>query len=256
MSDLLHLVHDVSGVLRIKFVTNFPNDMTDDLLDAVSTLRKVSPYLHVPAQSGCDRMLRAMKRGYTASQYRDMLDRIRTRAPEATVSSDFIVGFPGEDRASFDRSADLVRRARFKNSFIFKYSPREGTKAFHLSDDVPDIEKKRRNNELLEVQNEISLEENHKLIGRVFEVLVEGPSKNARNQADSSPVVQMSGRTHADHIVVYTGNERQAGQMLPVRITGATPHTLFGEVVTQELIPFGVDPQPAPNAGVGDDSPL
>ncbi|WP_419193015.1 tRNA (N6-isopentenyl adenosine(37)-C2)-methylthiotransferase MiaB [Kolteria novifilia] len=239
LSDLLAMVHDFEGLDRIKFITNYPKDMTDDLLEAVRDLPKVSSYLHVPSQSGCDEVLKAMKRGYTDGEYREMLHRIHETIPDAAVSSDFIVGFPGETDASFEKTCDLVRDARFKNSFIFKYSPREGTKAFPLPDDVPEDVKKERNNELLAIQSAISAEDNERFVGQIVDILVEGPSKTSLKVDDESPVRQMSGRTHNDYIVVYEGNQRQAGQILPVRIVDATPHTLFGEVVTHELVSIG-----------------
>ena len=132
LSDLLERIHAIPGIERIKFITNFPNDMTDDLLQAVRDLPKVSRYIHVPAQSGCDQVLKRMKRMYTVSYYEEMLARIRGTIPGVAVSSDFIVGFCGEDEESFGRTVGLVERARFKNSFIFKYSPRDGTKADRL----------------------------------------------------------------------------------------------------------------------------
>lgn len=236
LSDLLYRVHDLAGLKRIKFITNYPKDMTDDLLQAVRDLPKVSPYLHVPVQSGCDDVLKGMKRGYTVGEYREMLGRIRETIPDATISSDVIVGFPGETRASFQKTIDIVREARFKNTFVFKYSPREGTKSFGIAEDVSEDEKKIRNNELLEVQGEISLEDHRKMVGNLVEVLVEGPSKSARKEEMDSPIMQMTGRTHDDRIVVWEGNERQAGQLLPARIVDATPYTLFGEIVTSEFI--------------------
>lgn len=239
LADLLYLIHDLPGLMRIKFVTNYPKDMSNELLDAVRDLPKVSPYLHVPAQSGCDKVLAAMKRGYTVGEYREMMHRIRERVPDATVSSDFIVGFPGETEESFQKSLELLEECRFKNSFIFKYSPREGTKAVALGDTVSEEEKKDRNNRMLEVQNRISLEDNKSQIGQIVEILVEGPSKQSLKGAEDSPVKQMTGRTHSDRIVVYEGNDRQVGQFLPVQIVDATPHTLFGEVVTHELVAIG-----------------
>ena len=184
LSDLLARLHEIEGVERIKFITNFPNDMTDDLLQAVRDLPKVSRYLHVPAQSGCDEVLKRMKRGYTVALYDEMLRRIRETVPDAAVSSDFIVGFCGETEASFRKSMELVERSRFKNSFIFKYSPRFGTKADTiLIDDVPEEVKRRRNNELLALQNRISAEDHRAFVGRTVEVLVEGPSKSAVGRA-------------------------------------------------------------------------
>src|SRR5215467_12289756 len=181
LSDLLYRLHDVPGLARLKFVTNFPKDMTDDLLQAVRDLPKCSPYLHVPAQSGSNAVLKRMKRGYTVEEYRDMLARVRAAISDAAVTSDFIVGFCGETDDDFEQTVDLVRQSRFKNSFIFKYSERPGTKAPALwPDDVPEDVKRRRNNELLSVQNQISEEDNQTFIGRTVDVLVEGPSKHAQ----------------------------------------------------------------------------
>ncbi|MFI4874825.1 MAG: MiaB/RimO family radical SAM methylthiotransferase, partial [Blastopirellula sp. JB062] len=237
LADLLAAIHEIDGIRRIKFVTNYPKDMTDELLTAVRELDKVSPYLHVPAQSGSDEMLKRMKRGYTVEQYRDMMRRIREGVPDAAVSSDFIVGFCGETEADFQMTVDLVEECRFKNSFIFKYSQREGTRGAELFlDDVPHTVKQERNNALLEVQNRISLEDNQRQIGNTVKVLVEGISKTAarKETAEDSPVVQLTGRTHCDRIVVFDGNRRQVGQILPVAIYDSAPHTLFGEVITEE----------------------
>ena len=144
---------------------------------------KVSPYLHIPAQSGSDTVLQRMKRGYTAAFYREMLARIRALIPHPAVTSDFIVGFCGETEADFQQTVDLVRDARFKNSFIFKYSGRPGTTAARrYPDDVPEEIKRRRNNELLAVQDAICLEDNLPLLGQTVEVLVEGPSKVAKRR--------------------------------------------------------------------------
>jgi tRNA-2-methylthio-N6-dimethylallyladenosine synthase len=178
LSDLVAAIHENPAIQRIKFVTNFPKDMTDDLLHAIRDLPKLSRYLHVPLQAGCDEVLKRMKRGYTTADYRDMMERIRKIIPDCAVSSDFIVGFCGESEESFQKSLEAVREYRFKNSFIFKYSPRSGTKAFELyADDVPEDVKRRRNQELLIAQNEISEEDNAAFIGRRVDVLVEGPSK-------------------------------------------------------------------------------
>jgi tRNA-2-methylthio-N6-dimethylallyladenosine synthase len=243
LCDLLEAIHSIEGLERIKFVTNYPKDMTDDLLDAVRDLPKVSPYLHVPAQSGSDRMLKRMKRGYTMGDYREMLARIHERLPEAAVTSDFIVGFCGETEEDFELSIDLIREARFKNSFIFKYSEREGTRGAELyPDDVPEVVKKRRNNELLAVQNEVSEEENLPLVGRTVDVLVEGPSKTALKQGEQvvgedAHVLQLTGRSHDDRIVVFDGTRRQIGQTLPIAIYDTTAFTLFGTVATEHVGP-------------------
>jgi tRNA-2-methylthio-N6-dimethylallyladenosine synthase len=237
LSDLLARIHDTAGIERIKFVTNFPKDMTDDLLDAVRTQPKVCHYLHVPVQSGCNEVLQRMKRLYTVEYYRDMLARCREMVPGVAISSDFIVGFCGETEESFQKSCELVREAGFKNSFIFKYSPRPGTKADELyPDDVPEETKKRRNNDLLAIQNKVSLADHLKKIGETVEVLVEGPSKNAAKDTSSSGPIQLTGRTMTDHIVVFEGNERLIGRTVPVLIEEATSFTLFGTVVTGEQV--------------------
>jgi tRNA-2-methylthio-N6-dimethylallyladenosine synthase len=235
LADLLTRIHDSAGIERIKFITNFPRDMSDDLLDAVRELPKVCPYLHVPVQSGCNEVLKRMKRLYTVEYYRDMLTRCRERVPGVAISSDFIVGFCGESEASFARSCDLVASAGFKNSFIFKYSPRPGTKGDALyADDVPEEVKKRRNNELLAIQNKVSLADHLSRIGEVVEVLVEGPSKTALKQEPGRGPIQLTGRTRTDHIVVFEGNQRLIGNTVSVRVAEATAFTLFGTVETSE----------------------
>ena len=230
-------LHEIDGIERIKFVTNYPKDMTYDLLQAVRDLSKVSPYLHVPLQSGSDTVLKRMKRGYTVDDYREMMARIdETLGEQAAISSDFIVGFCGETEEEFQASVELVKECRFKNSFIFKYSERPGTRASdNLPDDIPFEVKKRRNNELLAVQNQISEEDNQAFLGRNVEVLVEGPSKKAEPAADSQGgPIQLTGPTHCDRIVVFDGNERLVGQTIPIGIYDVTAHTLLGTVVTHE----------------------
>ncbi|WP_245764611.1 tRNA (N6-isopentenyl adenosine(37)-C2)-methylthiotransferase MiaB [Planctomicrobium piriforme] len=191
LSDLIALIHDTPEIERIKFVTNYPKDMTNDLLFALRDLPKCARYLHVPLQHGCNEQLKRMKRGYTVEDYREMMGRIRDILPDCAVSSDFIVGFCGETNEAFQKCIDSIREFRFKNSFIFKYSPRPGTKAHELyEDDVPEEVKKRRNNELLRVQNEISEEDNAGFIGRRVEVLVEGPSKKELRAESPGPESQ------------------------------------------------------------------
>ncbi|HND53492.1 MAG TPA: MiaB/RimO family radical SAM methylthiotransferase, partial [Pirellulaceae bacterium] len=238
MSDLLGQLHEIDALRRIKFVTNYPKDMTDDLLEAVRDLPKVSPYLHVPAQSGSNPILERMKRGYTVEEYREMMGRIRQTLPEAAVTSDFIVGFCGETDEDFQLTMDLVRECRFKNSFIFKYSERTGTKAAErMPDDVPYDVKQWRNNELLALQNSICEELNEQFLGRTVEVLVEGPSDWQRKQGVDAPVLQLTGRTPCDRIVVFDGSPRQVGSFARIAIYEVSAHTLFGAVVTVDAGP-------------------
>jgi tRNA-2-methylthio-N6-dimethylallyladenosine synthase len=251
LADLLEAIHDVEGLGRIKFVTNYPKDMTPRLLEAVRDLPKVSPYLHAPLQSGSNTVLERMKRGYTIEDYREMHDRIRAIVPEAAVTSDFIVGFCGETEEDFQQTCDAVREFRFKNSFIFKYSVRPGTKGADLyADDVPFEVKNRRNNDLLAIQNAISEEDNLRFLGQRVQVLVEGLSKQAERQGEGSELrdqksevsenhehgpLQLVGRTPCDRIVVFDGNLRQIGQVLPLMIYDVAPHTLFGAAATEHV---------------------
>lgn len=210
LSDLLERLSRIAGLRRIKFVTNHPKHMTDDLLQAVRDLPPVCSYLHVPAQSGSDRILARMRRGYTAAEYREMISRIREFVPEAAITSDFIVGFCGETEEDFQQTVDLVRWARFRNCFVFKYSPRPGTKAAELYvDDVPLAVKQERNQRLLALQNEISLEENRSFLGRRVEVLVEGISKREREKAGAAPpaVVVVAAGSHAISGTSDTGSD-------------------------------------------------
>jgi tRNA-2-methylthio-N6-dimethylallyladenosine synthase len=244
LGNLLESIHDTPGIERIKFVTNYPKDMTTDLLEAVRDLPKVAQYLHVPLQAGCDDVLARMKRGYTTADYAEMMDRIREIVPDCAVSSDFIVGFCGENEKSFEKSMEAVRRYRFKNSFIFKYSPRPGTKAFALyEDDVPEEIKKRRNNELLALQNQISDEDNETFLGRTVEVLVEGPSKWAQKGHvpdtvqslpgwhDGASVDQAAGGGGQETGV---GSQRSAvGELVLLDSGNSQPSTLNPQPVTQ-----------------------
>src|SRR5262245_57269870 len=247
LSDLIAGMHDTPGLERIKFVTNYPKDMTDDLLDAVRQLPKVVKYLHVPVQSGCDEVLKRMKRNYTASYYMEMLARCRELVPGVSVSSDFIVGFCGETEESFQKSMELVREAKFKNSFIFKYSERSGTKAAErYADDIPEDVKKRRNNDLLAVQNENSRADHRAQVGKVVEVLVEGPS---RMSAKASHITQLTGRSMADHIVVFDGTERLIGHTVRVAVEDASPFTLYGTVLTDEVVGANLASRVSDDAG-------
>ena len=229
LSDLLYKLHDIEGIRRLKFVTSYPKHMTDDLLGAMRDLPKVSPFLHIPAQSGSNAILQRMKRGYTVESYHEMLGRVRQAIPHAAITSDFIVGFCGETEEEFQQTIDLVRDARFRNSFIFKYSARPGTKAAELfEDDVSESVKRRRNNELLDVQDAICLEDSLPYFGRTVEILVEGPSKVSHKVSTGGATVQLVGRTVCDRIVVLDGPPELTGQILPVVIEKVDAFTLFG----------------------------
>ena len=234
LADLLVRLDAVAGLDRIKFVTNYPRDMTDDLIAAVRDLPKVSHYLHVPAQHGSDDVLARMKRGYTIGHYMEMLGRVREAIPQAAVTSDFIVGFCGETDAEFQLTLDLVQTVGFKNSFIFKYSPRPGTKAHErLPDDVPEEVKKERNRLLLEAQAEASLAGNQRFLGTRQQVLVEGLStRDEKRAVDVGPdgVAQLTGRTMCDRIVVFDAPVRLVGRLVDIDIHEAGAWSLAGTV--------------------------
>jgi tRNA-2-methylthio-N6-dimethylallyladenosine synthase len=234
LADLLVLLDGIDGLDRIKFVTNYPRDMTDDLIAAVRDLPKVSHYLHVPAQHGSDDVLARMKRGYTIGEYMEMLGRVREAIPNAAVTSDFIVGFCGETDTEFQLTLDLVKSVGFKNSFIFKYSPRPGTKAYdRLPDDVPEDVKKERNRLLLEAQAEASLAGNQRFVGTRQEILVEGLStRDEKREVTAGPddTVQLSGRTLCDRIVVFDAPARLIGRLVDVDIRDAGAWSLAGRV--------------------------
>jgi len=191
-ADLLRLIHDeVPAIQRLRFVTSYPRDFGDDVLEVIRDSPRICRYLHVPAQSGSNTVLQRMNRGYTIEEYLDFIDRARAflHQPEInrplTIAGDIIVGFPGETDDDYDATVRLLERARYKNCFIFKYSPRPGTTAFdRLEDDVPDQVKRTRNNHLLAVQQRISDEISREHIGQTLDVFVEGLSPRAQKQLD------------------------------------------------------------------------
>jgi tRNA-2-methylthio-N6-dimethylallyladenosine synthase len=186
-AQLLRRVHDeVPQLPRLRFVTSFPRDFDDETLRVMAESPRICRYLHVPAQSGSDAVLQRMNRGYTVEQYTALLDRARAVMPDISIAGDMIVGFCGETEPDFERSLELLRYARYKNCFVFKYSPRPGTAAdARLPDDVPDEVKRRRNNDMLVVQAEINLANHRAMLGQIVEVLVEGPSKSALKAQES-----------------------------------------------------------------------
>ncbi len=233
LADLLDMTARVEGIEWVRFVTSYPADeFYEEILRTMAVSPKVCRYLHLPAQSGSDRILRAMNRRYTAAHYLELIDRARAVVPEIAVAGDFIVGFPGETEEDFQATVDLLRRARYRNCFVFKYSPRPGTSADkRLADAIPDEVKQRRNVELLAVQEQISAELNQAFLGRQVTVLVEGLSKKAHvNPADGENRPQLVGRTSTDHIVVFNGPVSLAGRFAQVHITRTAPLTLFGEL--------------------------
>ena len=218
LADLLDMATEVPGIEWIRFVTSYPCDeYYEDILRVMADSPKVCRYLHMPAQSGSDRILQAMNRHYTAAHYLEMLDKARTIVPDIAIAGDFIVGFPDETEEDFQATVELVRKARYKNCFVFKYSPRPGTTADRrLADTIPEEVKQRRNVELLAVQEQISEELSREFLDRDVTVLVEGLSKKAHvNPTDGPDRPQLVGRTSTDHIVVFNGPASLAGRFRP-----------------------------------------
>lgn len=239
-AELLERVAGIPGLRRVRFVTSYPGDFSDDILRVMRDVPKLCPYLHIPSQSGSDAVLQRMRRQYTVGQYVDLIDRARDWVPGLALASDFIVGFSGETEEDHQATMELIRRCRFKNIFVFKYSARPGTVADRrMEDDVPDDVKRRRNIELLSLQEEISAEGNRKLIGKRVEVLVEGYSKSAMKAQEAEQTRgeevgwrqsdQLVGRTPQDQIVVFRGNASQIGTFATVQIDSTTALTLHGE---------------------------
>jgi tRNA-2-methylthio-N6-dimethylallyladenosine synthase len=232
LADLLEAAGNIDGIEWLRFVTSYPSEeFFDDIMHVIASSPKVCEYLHIPAQSGSDKILRAMNRNYTATQYMELLDRARKIVPGIAIAGDFIVGFPGEADEDFQATVDLAEKARYKNAFIFKYSPRPGTSADnHLQDTVSTEVKQRRNVELLAVQEKISDQLSREFLGKQVKVLVEGPSKKSQVNIDKDENPQLVGRTSGDWIVVFNGPESLAGNFAEVKIESVSPLTLFGRL--------------------------
>ncbi|NLH17513.1 MAG: tRNA (N6-isopentenyl adenosine(37)-C2)-methylthiotransferase MiaB [Phycisphaerae bacterium] len=232
--DLIERISRIDGIHWIRFITSHPHPFDERIFRAMADNPKICRYLHIPAQSGSDRILKAMNRGYTADEYIRLIDRARQIVPDLAVAGDFIVGFPGETDEDFELTCELVRQIRYKTCFIFKYSPRPGTRADQkLADSVPEEVKKKRNITLLDLQNQISEQDNPRFIGQSVEIFVEGPSKNPHlNASEIQTLPQLVGRTGSDSIVVFTGPATLAGTFQSVRITKTSALTLFGELIS------------------------
>jgi len=225
---LLEMVHELPGIERIRYTTSHPREMTQRLIDCYGKLPKLVSHLHLPVQSGSDHMLAAMKRGHTVLEFKSIIRRLREQRPELCLSSDFIIGFPGETEADFEATMSLIRELDFDASFSFIYSKRPGTPASSFPDDVTAEQKSQRLTKLqaqLEAQAQVV---NQAMIGTVQRVLVEG---HAKKNAD-----ELAGRTDNNRIVNFAGQPRLIGQFVEVTVTQALSHSLRGEIVTLESV--------------------
>lgn len=220
--QLLEQVQEVKGLERIRFTSPHPRGFKDDLIEAYRDLSKLCEYVHLPLQSGSDRMLKAMNRPYRVESFLNIVNGLRKAAPRMTFSTDIIVGYPGETDQDFQETVEVFKEVGFDMGFIFKYSPRSGTVSAELEDDVPKEVKEERNQVLLDILQEQSMKTNQSLVGRVEEVLVEGPARKGEGM--------FMGRNRGFRKVVFAGTPRLIGQLVPVRITEASVTTVKGEL--------------------------
>ena len=219
--QLLDAVHEIEGLERIRFTAPHPKGYGDDLIEAYARLPKLVEHAHLPVQSGSDRVLKLMHRGYTRSRFLRLIEKLRRAKPDIGITTDIIVGFPGETEDDFEQTLSLAREVEFDNAYIFKYSQRRDTPAAEMPGQVPQKIREERNHRLLETVNEIGKRKYNSFIGRQVEILVEGPSK--KNPA------RLTGRTRCNKIVVFEGSERHSGQIMDVRIIRVGSFTLYGD---------------------------
>ena len=218
--QLLEAVHAVEGIERIRFTSPHPKGYGDDLVEAYGRLPKLVESAHIPVQSGSNRVLKRMHRGYTRERYLQIIAKLRSISPNIGISTDFIVGFPGETNEDFEETLSLTREVEFDQAFIFKYSPRRETPAASMPEQVPQSLREERHGRLLSVVNEIGNRRYEKLVGERVQILVEGPSKRPE---------RWMGRTRCNKIVVFEGSERHRGQLMEVKVTRAGSFTLYGD---------------------------
>jgi len=226
-AELLGRIDSIAGLERIRFTTSHPQDLSPELIDAFASLDHLCEHLHLPVQSGSDSVLARMRRGYTRREYLDRILRLRERCPEVALSTDIIVGFPGESDAEFEQTLELLEQLEYDEIFSFNYSPRPQTVSAKIyADDISTETKKERLTTVQALQRGISLAKNRRRIGGLEEILVDGPSKLKQGQ--------LMGRTRGNRIVNVAGPGDLVGRLVPVRITGATANSLLGEVLSDK----------------------
>ena len=226
LAFLIETIATIPQIERIRYTTSHPREMNQRLIDVYATTPKLAPHLHLPVQSGSDRVLAAMKRGYTVLEYKSLVRKLRAARPELSLSTDFIVGFPGETEEDFEKTMKLIDDVGFDASFSFIFSPRPGTPAAEMADDTPAELKTERLMRLQKRIEELAFAVSESMVGTVQKVLVEGRAKKDEHE--------LAGRTANNRIVNFKGSARQIGQFVDVTITAALPHSLRGEVVIRE----------------------
>lgn len=222
-AELLHAVNKIDGLGRLRFATSHPKDLTDELIDCFGSLDKLCHHIHLPFQSGSDRILKLMNRGYTVAEYLDKVARLKTICPEIRLTTDIIVGFPGETEEDFQATLDLVEKVRYADAFTFLYSPRVETAAAKMEDDQSKLQKQHRFDRLLELQQQISAEIWQEDADSVQQVLVEGISKQGEGQ--------IFGRSDSNRVVNFTGSAELIGQTVPVKISKVMRNSHLGHLV-------------------------
>ncbi len=238
-TGLLHRLAQLPGLARLRFATSHPRDLSDELLAALGSLPPLCEHLHLPVQSGSNRILAAMNRGYTREAYLERVARLRLACPGIAISTDLIVGFPGETEADFAETLDLMRQVAFDQAFSFKYSPRPQTRAAGFPDQVPGEVKAERLARLQALQDEFTLAANGRLVGQVKEVLVEGASKRSPEQ--------LCGRLRTKQVVNFTGPRHLTGQLTQVALIAAHPHSLTGSWAQARPLEYGRLPEASPS---------
>ena len=226
LAMLIEYIAEMPGIERIRYTTSHPREMTQRLIDTYAKVPKLVSHLHLPVQAGADRVLAVMKRGYTAIEYKSIIRKLRVARPDISLSSDFIVGFPGETEEDFEKTMKLIEDVGFDTSFSFVYSPRPGTPAVELEDDTPQDVKLARLARLQKRIEEQAMVISQAMVGTVQRVLVEGTSKKDANE--------LAGRTDNNRVVNFVGNPRLINHFVDVTITSALPHSLRGKIVTRE----------------------
>jgi len=221
-SGLLKQLDRIAGLKRIRFTTSHPKDISDELIGSFGELKGLCPHIHLPVQSGSDNILRLMNRGYTRDKYTGLIERLRSTRPDITITSDMIVGFPGETEEDFECNLSLIEEVKFDNIFSFKYSDRPGTKALQLPGRIGEKEKQRRLSILQERQREITLLKNKLLEGTIQEILLEGPGKRGDDQ--------LTGRTLGNKVVNFSSKINLKGQLVKVNIIKGLQNSLLGEL--------------------------
>ncbi len=221
LSDLLYEASQIEGILRLKFITSHPAFLTRSVLEVMKNNPVIAPYLHIPAQSGSNRILKLMKRGYTREKYEEIVNMARESIPNIGIASDFIVGFPSETDKDFEDTLDIIQKICFTQSYIFKYSPRPNTESYNFPEQIPEEIIEERHKILNETQKRISYRRNARDIGAIFDVFVEGKTKKGR----------LEGRAPDNRIVHFEGNESLIGKLVKIQITDVTPIALYGHLI-------------------------